>query len=95
MDESTKPAVPLLAGPNLAGIEVARKVLGMLERGEIVSIAVIGEKADGATCIYDAQGNGDLVKLLGAATLLVRRLTDRIVDGGKRAVGQFSQGNGS
>lgn len=95
MDESTKSVVPLLGRTNPAGVEVARKVLGMLERGELLSIAVIGEKSDGATCVYDAQGNGDLVKLLGAATLLVRRLTDRVVEGGKRAIGQFSQGNGS
>lgn len=95
--EPTAPQVPILGRTNLAGIEATRKVLAMLESGELISVAIIGEKSDGAAAIYDAQGDGRLMTLLGAATMLVRRLQDHAIDRGKKAIGQFmpTKPNGS
>lgn len=88
------PEIPIVGRTNLAGIEVARKILAMLESGELLSVAIVGEKADGAVVVYDAQGQGELMKLLGATNMLERRLQDTAIERGKQAKGQFKPTNG-
>jgi len=69
-------AVPIIGTKRLDenGIRLAKSILEMLEKGEVVSIAVVAEKNDGKVIMAHSPGTGEPMRTIGGLSMLQRRV---------------------